>query len=121
MFIGEYPAISNGSVLYIIQHDGHFRVTVQVIKQKNSEELKAINVQKRSEYSYKTTKFYVNTSEADMESAINRIQKCSLPKEVQVYDQYGKCKYYHISTFRPQHGYYIEPNDTIKISDHSRW
>ena len=118
MFIGDYPAIHYGSVLYIIQHDGHCRVTVGIVKQSHhSARKETINIHGKSDYSYQTTQFYVNTSQAEMKSVLDKIRSCSDLRMANVYDQHGEMKLQDLVIGQHQtvYGYYIEPNDTIAL------
>ena len=125
MFIGDYPAIHYGSVLYIVQHDGCFRVTV-LMRNRYSDSKETINLHGKSDYSYQTTQFYVNISEAERKSVVDKIRSCinNLTGTVaNVFDQYGKWKKRPQIRFgfgkhpdlKATYDYYIEPNDTIEI------
>lgn len=134
MFIGDYPAIQNGSVVYIVQHNRHFRVIV--VKQSRYRDSKEIiNLHGKSDYSYQTTQLYVNTSEAERKCVLDKIRSCSNFREAILYDQYGQRKqsrrtfrgcYPHQMTTGDQYYtepwpfdeipvYYAEPNDRIEL------
>ena len=131
MFIGDYPAIHYGSELYIIQHNRNFRlivVSLPVKQSHHSTRKGTINLHGKSDYSYQTTQFYVNTSEAEMKCILDKIQSCSNFREAVVYDQYGRMKKsclridsrLHVRQIKPAgNEYYAEPNDKIElICDH---
>ena len=140
MFIGDYPAIQNGSLLYIVQHDGNFRVFVGKQRYDYSDGKMTINLHGRSEYNYQTTQFYVNTSEAEAKTVFAKIQKCSNLVVANIYDQHHRKKEprmaANVYNSRPydwnkffggsyyQHqvtttdNYDIEPNDMIQLCDH---
>ena len=124
MFIGDYPAIHNGSLLYIVQHEGHFRVIVVKYKRSRYDDSKeTIDLHRKSDYSYQTTQFYVNTSEAERKSVLDKIRSCSTFREGFPYDQNGERKQpvdRSISgslphQIRRRDGYCAEPNDKILL------
>ena len=120
MFIGDYPAIQYGSVLYIVQHNRQFRVIV-VKQSRYSDSKETINLHGKSDYSYQTTQFYVNTSEAEMKCVLDKIRSCCNFREANVYYHDGDKKQLHI----PFHGsdakswlhaiYFAEPNDKMEL------
>ena len=57
MFIGDYPNIHDGSLLYVEQLEGGSRMTV---KHKESKSLKLVK-KGLTEFSYKTDYFYINS------------------------------------------------------------
>ena len=78
MFIGDYPNIQHGSLLYLIQLDGGYRMTIQcfmyklcLIKKKSLLNwFESPNELSGEEYRYQTRHFYVNSVKV-------RIHSCS--------------------------------------------
>ena len=127
MFIGDYPAIHYGSVLYIIQHDGYFRTRVTVVKKTHHRASKeTIHLHGKSDYSYQTTQFYVNTSQAEVESVVYKIQSCiqsnnlTMANVFNEHDQWKQPQIWFGDLPRGSYYNHIGPNDTIELCDEGR-